>query len=766
MITQRSAATSTGPNGTVPSISIYKPIGIAENDVLVAGITVQGNRTITPPTGWQSIRRDVQGTNLTQQLFYKVAGSNEPGLYTWTFSATDNAVGGIVPYVGVNTASPIDQSSGNVSTSNSANVVATSITTTGANYMVVGFFGVNKNFTFTPDASMNEEWDRPGTGPGAIASEAADYTAPAGATGNKTAVASGSKEWIGQLVSLKLDAAAPTQALSVTEGTRPDLQFFNSGTNTMYYNPAATGDFTVTSAITDAGASQVTFPALSTTGFTHTSAYRNQVLADEPLAYWRLGEPSGTSAADASGNGNTGTYGGSPTLGATGALAGDTDTATSFDGVNDNVSVPNNAVLNLNGSFSIEFWAKQTSFTNTTPGILNKGASGTANGYLISAGNTGILSFKRNNVTLATAAGSLTTAYKHFALTYDGTTVRWYVNGVAGTSSALALPANASAAALTIGLGDAGQYANDAIDDVAIYQTALSTTRIAEHYNVGISSSRDEIDTQSPFTSADYSFGASNTTAPGASTITGLDGANNSVTTNLTFVRDVTAPTGVSATVTAGYYTSLSVPVTLANGSDSGSGVDATTGIVERDEVVLDEQHVPGFRRLVVDGHARGRQRHDRPVRQVLPLPLQDLRPRPQPGDLGRERDRQVDTSAPPPHRASAYGSSPTLPLSAASFTTAPARRAASSRVTAPAADRSPAIAGYNFPAASWRLVACPIVGNDGDLQPHGSPVDPVEPRTSPPRTTRAWPLPRRASRSRRTRACRAGQSVALSGGP
>ena len=225
--------------------------------------------------------------------------------------------------------------------------------------MVVGFFGVNKPFTFTPDASMTEEWDRLGTGPGAIASEAADYTAPAGATGNKTAVASGSNAWIGQLVSLKLDTAAPTQALSVTEGTRPDLQFFNSGTNTMYYNPAASGDFTVTSAITDAGASQVTFPALSTTGFTHTAAYSNQVLADEPLAYWRLGEPSGTSAADASGNGNTGTYGGSPTLGATGALAGDTDTATSFDGVNDNVSVPNNAALNLNGSFSIEFWAKQ-----------------------------------------------------------------------------------------------------------------------------------------------------------------------------------------------------------------------------------------------------------------------------------------------------------------------------------------------------------------------------------------------------------------------
>ena len=472
VITRRSAATSTGSNGSVPNISIYKPIGIAENDVLVAGITVQGNRTITPPTGWQSIRRDVQTTNLTQQLFYKVAASNEPGLYTWTFSASDNAVGGIVPYVGVNTASPIDQSSGNVSTSNSANVVATSITTTGANYMVVGLFGVNKPFTFTPDASMTEEWDRLGTGPSSIASEAADYTAPAGATGNKTAVASGNNAWIAQLVSLKLDTAAPTQALSVTEGTRPDLQFFNSGTNTMYYNPAASGDFTVTSAITDAGASQVTFPALSTTGFTHTAAYSNQVLADEPLAYWRLGEPSGTSAADASGNGNTGTYGGSPTLGATGALAGDTDTATSFDGVNDNVSVPNNAALNLNGSFSIEFWAKQTSFTNTTPGILNKGT----------------LDYGERVPDLRRQHGHpFVQAEQRHARNGCGRpdrrlqALRAHVRRQrlsAGTSTAS--PGRARhlhsrrmhrRRPLTIGLGDAGQYANDAIDDLAIYQT-------------------------------------------------------------------------------------------------------------------------------------------------------------------------------------------------------------------------------------------------------------------------------------------------------
>ena len=54
------------------------------------------------------------------------------------------------------------------------------------------------------------------------------------------------------------------------------------------------------------------------------SAYSEQVLADGPRSYWRLGETSGTSAADVTGA-NGGTYGGGVTLGQPGALTGDPD---------------------------------------------------------------------------------------------------------------------------------------------------------------------------------------------------------------------------------------------------------------------------------------------------------------------------------------------------------------------------------------------------------------------------------------------------------
>src|SRR5262249_9490411 len=60
------------------------------------------------------------------------------------------------------------------------------------------------------------------------------------------------------------------------------------------------------------------------------AAYRDTVLADSPILYWRLGESSGTTVGDSSGHGSTGTIVGSPTLGAQGALFGDSSSAVSF----------------------------------------------------------------------------------------------------------------------------------------------------------------------------------------------------------------------------------------------------------------------------------------------------------------------------------------------------------------------------------------------------------------------------------------------------
>src|SRR5436189_1384488 len=60
--------------------------------------------------------------------------------------------------------------------------------------------------------------------------------------------------------------------------------------------------------------------------------YSATILADSPAGYWRLGEKSGTVAADLSGNNLPGTYTGGAALGRPGALTDDLNSAAGFNG--------------------------------------------------------------------------------------------------------------------------------------------------------------------------------------------------------------------------------------------------------------------------------------------------------------------------------------------------------------------------------------------------------------------------------------------------
>ena len=171
------------------------------------------------------------------------------------------------------------------------------------------------------------------------------------------------------------------------------------------------------------------------------------------------------------------------TLGVTGALTGDGNTAAAFDGVDDSVQVPDAAALDLNGSWSIEFWARQVSFANSLPGILDKGDATTPHGYAIWADSSGDLWFERHNRDAEAGSGALTSAFRYFVVTYDGSDVRWYVDGTLKTTTAVHFPTNNGSAILE--LGRAVDYGNDALDEVALYATALSGGQIAAHYSAG-----------------------------------------------------------------------------------------------------------------------------------------------------------------------------------------------------------------------------------------------------------------------------------------
>jgi hypothetical protein len=64
--------------------------------------------------------------------------------------------------------------------------------------------------------------------------------------------------------------------------------------------------------------------------------------------------------------------------------------------------------------------------------------------------------------------------WAHLAATYDGTTIRLYVNGVQVATGAQTAAISTSTSALAIGANFYGEYFNGLIDEVRIYNRALT----------------------------------------------------------------------------------------------------------------------------------------------------------------------------------------------------------------------------------------------------------------------------------------------------
>ena len=187
------------------SLAISGPASTVPNDVMLASIDARGGTgtAITAPSGWTLVRRDNSGTRLAKATYYKVAGASEPASYTWTFSPSVRASGGIVAYSNVATTTPINVSGGQVNAS-STTVTAPSITTTVANAMLVGLFGTAAGTRFTAPLDMAERYDlTTGSTANGTSSEGVDATqAAAGGSGAKSATAGVADVNIGHLVAL------------------------------------------------------------------------------------------------------------------------------------------------------------------------------------------------------------------------------------------------------------------------------------------------------------------------------------------------------------------------------------------------------------------------------------------------------------------------------------------------------------------------------------------------------------------------------------
>ena len=78
-------STTTNAADAVASLSIDKPSGVVEGDLLLAQVSFTGGNTISvsAPADWIQIRRSVNQANLGQILFSKFATASEPASYAW-----------------------------------------------------------------------------------------------------------------------------------------------------------------------------------------------------------------------------------------------------------------------------------------------------------------------------------------------------------------------------------------------------------------------------------------------------------------------------------------------------------------------------------------------------------------------------------------------------------------------------------------------------------------------------------------------------------
>src|SRR5215211_14755 len=215
--------------------------------------------------------------------------------------------------------------------------------------------------------------------------------------------------------------------------------------------------------------------------------YALEVLADNPVAYWRAGELSGTTLADSAGS-NNGTYSGPSgfALGAAGAIWNDPDTAVAFDGLRGYAVVQDSNSLDAASAVTVETWVRRRASGVFQP-LVGKPTNGQSKmenySIWLNTGNRPVAYFGNGTTYVSVAApAALDTNWHHVVATYNNATARIYVDGTLATSANSTVQLTPNTSPLYVARSSTGSYYSGVdVDEVAVYPTALSAARISAH---------------------------------------------------------------------------------------------------------------------------------------------------------------------------------------------------------------------------------------------------------------------------------------------
>ena len=222
------------------------------------------------------------------------------------------------------------------------------------------------------------------------------------------------------------------------------------------------------------------------------AGYASTVMSAHPRAYFRLNETSGTVAADSAGF-NDATYIGSMTKGVGGIVV--SDPAVNLTG--GRAEAPWSSAVNPAGPFSVECFAMPNG-TTARAVVSSQNRTNSRAGYTLYAYSGGAFWRTELGILGSTTANTLsgttapqTNIWSHVVFTYDGTTnadaAKLYVNGTVEASAAIAYGTQFqpnTIAPFEIGCrSDLGNVFNGRVDEVAIYDYALSRTQVTNHWS-------------------------------------------------------------------------------------------------------------------------------------------------------------------------------------------------------------------------------------------------------------------------------------------
>jgi len=413
------ASTSVAPTGNNTSMAVSLPAGVQAGDLLLAQIAIDGDVTVNTPVGWTLLQ--VDSNSMVQALYYRFATASETGNVTWTWSSNRRAAGGIALYRGVDPSQvpgPVA-----VDSDDDDDLEAPAQTVTVANSLLVTLYGLNRgNETLTAAGSMTTAYFRSSSENSGVTLLASYEQRPAlGSTGVRTADSTDSRDWIAHSLLLR--------PLPVNSG---------------------------------------------------------------PLLSWSLDEASWTGAAgevlDSSGNALNGTVlNGASTANSAPALPQVNSQGTCGYGTFNSTSSQyvqraDSNLLDLQGSFTIGLWVKpRTLPASGLMSILSKdenyefhlNPSGTINWWWQTTANA----TNQFNSTTALPVGQ----WSHVLIRYAPGDQRIYINGsLAGQASFSGTPlANSDPLQLGADQGAAGRNFNGELDELRIYNGALSEAQIS-----------------------------------------------------------------------------------------------------------------------------------------------------------------------------------------------------------------------------------------------------------------------------------------------